>query len=309
MRSGMTNWRIMIHGGAIEQGRERLSAIEAPARDGLQSALDAGSPVLRDGGSAIDAVEAAIRVLEEHVSFNAGRGGALSADGEVELDAAIMDGNGRRAGAVAALRTTRAPISAARRLMDQGKHVLVAGVGGDEFARSVGLEQVENGWFETPERRRQLEEMLATGHYDEECKYGTVGAVAVDSEGHVAAGTSTGGLMGKRWGRIGDAPLIGCGTYADDRSVAVSGTGSGEYFIRSVAGHQLGERIRLGGESLQQAIDSVLADVSAMGGRGGLIAVTPSGDAAWGFTTNAMYRGVADADGSQVAIYSDDEER
>ena len=221
----MTTWRIMIHGGAIEQGRARLSAIEAPARAGLQSALDAASGILAAGGTALDAVESAIRILEEHPSFNAGQGSALSATGEAELDAAIMDGNGRRAGAVAALRTTRAPISAARRLMDQGQHVLVAGVGGDEFAQSAGLEQVDNRWFEIPERRRQLEEMLATGHYDEECKYGTVGAVAVDLEGHVAAGTSTGGLMGKRWGRIGDAPLIGAGTYADDRSVAVSGTG------------------------------------------------------------------------------------
>ena len=305
----MTTWRIMIHGGAIEQGRARLSAIEAPARAGLQSALDAASGILAAGGTALDAVESAIRILEEHPSFNAGQRSDLSATGEAELDAAIMDGNGRRAGAVAALRTTRAPISAARRLMDQGQHVLVAGVGGDEFAQSAGLEQVDNRWFEIPERRRQLEEMLATGHYDEECKYGTVGAVAVDLEGHVAAGTSTGGLMGKRWGRIGDAPLIGAGTYADDRSVAVSGTGSGEYFIRSVAGHQLGERIRRGGESLPQAIDSVLADISAMGGRGGLIAVTPSGEAAWGFTTNAMYRGVADANGSKVAVYSDSEER
>lgn len=305
----MTNWRIMIHGGAIEQGRDRLSAIEGAARAGLQSALDAGSEILGAGGCALDAVETAVRILEEHSSFNAGRGSALSATGEAELDAAIMDGDGRRAGAVAALKTTRAPISVARRLMDQGQHVLVAGVGADEFAQSVGLEQVENSWFAIPERQRQLHEMLATGHYDEDCKYGTVGAVAVDSDGHVAAGTSTGGLMGKRWGRIGDAPLIGSGTYADDRSVAVSGTGSGEYFIRSVAGHQLGERIRLGGESLQQAIDSVLDDISAMGGRGGLIAVSPSGEGAWGFTTNAMYRGVADANGSRVAVYSDAEER
>lgn len=305
----MTNWRIMIHGGAIEQGRERLSEIEAAARAGLQTALDTGSNLLGTGGSALDAVEAAIRVLEEHASFNAGHGGALTAAGEVELDAAIMDGNGRRAGAVAALKTTRAPISVARRLMDQGKHVLIAGAGGDEFARSVGLEQIDNSWFVIPKRRLQLEEILATGRYDEECKYGTVGAVAVDADGHVAAGTSTGGLMGKRWGRIGDAPLIGCGTYADDRSVAVSGTGSGEYFIRSVAGHQLGERIRLGGEPLRQAIDSVLADIGAMGGRGGLIAVTPGGEAAWGFTTKAMYRGIADANGSKVAIYSDDDER
>jgi beta-aspartyl-peptidase (threonine type) len=140
-------------------------------------------------------------------------------------------------------------------------------------------------------------------------KYGTVGAVAVDVDGHVAVATSTGGLTAKRWGRVGDSPLIGAGTYADDRSAAVSATGSGEYFIRAVAAHQLAERVRLGGQSLQAALDSVLADVRSLGGRGGLIAVSPNGDAAWGFTTRAMYRGMADASGRTVAIYADEDER
>ncbi len=150
---------------------------------------------------------------------------------------------------------------------------------------------------------------MAAGGFDDEVKYGTVGAVAVDVDGHVAVATSTGGLTAKRWGRVGDSPLIGAGTYADDRSAAVSATGSGEFFIRSVAAHQLSERIRIGGESLQQALDAVLADIQSLGGKGGLIAVSPNGDAAWGFTTPAMYRGMADATGKTVRVYAEDEER
>jgi beta-aspartyl-peptidase (threonine type) len=220
-----------------------------------------------------------------------------------------MDGRTRAAGAVSGLRTTRAPIGLARRLLDQGPHVFLSGHGADDFARDHGFEQVDNNWFETPERRRQLDELLASDGFDDEVKYGTVGAVAVDVDGHVAVATSTGGLTAKRWGRVGDSPLIGAGTYADDRSAAVSATGSGEYFIRAVAAHQLAERVRLLGEPLQTALDAVLGDVEALGGKGGLIAVGPNGDAAWGFTTPAMYRGMADAGGRTVAIYADEEKR
>src|SRR6185369_15263960 len=221
----------------------------------------------------------------------------------------IMDGRDRRAGAVAGLRKTRAPISLARRLMEQGPHVFLSGRGADEFAREADIEQVDNSWFVTAERQRQLDEILTHGGFDAEVKYGTVGAVAFDQHGHVAAATSTGGLTAKRWGRIGDSPLIGCGTYADDRSAAVSATGSGEYFIRAVAAHQLAERVRLGGQSLQEALDAVLSDIASLGGKGGLIAVAPDGDAAWGFTTPAMYRGMADASGRTVRIYSEDADR
>ena len=189
-------------------------------------------------------------MLEEDPCFNAGRGSVLTADGCVELDAAIMDGRTRRAGAVAGLRTTRAPISLARLLLERGPHVFLSGRDADGFARDAGLEQVANSWFEMPERRRQLDELLAGDGFDDEVKYGTVGAVAVDLEGHVAVATSTGGLTGKRWGRVGDSPLIGAGTYADDRAAAVSATGSGEYFIRAVAAHQLAERVRIGGQTL-----------------------------------------------------------
>lgn len=303
-------WQLVIHGGAgAMRPKHGDPDHEQRAREGLWAGLDAGAALLIKGGSALDAVEVSVRQLEDHPCFNAGHGSVLTSEGHVELDAAIMDGRTRRAGAVAGLKTTRAPITLARRLMEQGPHVFLSGLGADEFARDAGLEQVENDWFVTKERRRQLNELLAQGGFDAEVKYGTVGAVAVDQHGHVAAATSTGGLTAKRWGRIGDSPLIGAGTYADDRSAAVSATGSGEYFIRAVAAHQLAERVRIGGETLQSALNAVLADVGELGGTGGLIAVAPTGEAAWGFTTRAMYRGMADATRRAVAIYADEEER
>ena len=271
--------------------------------------MAAGSSVLEKRESALDAVEAAVRVLEEDPCFNAGRGSVLTATGCTELDAAIMDGRDRRAGAVSGLRTTRAPISLARRLLEEGPHVFLSGHGADDFARDHGFEQVENSWFEIPERRVQLDELMGAGGFDDEVKYGTVGAAAVDIDGHVAVATSTGGLTAKRWGRVGDSPLIGAGTYADDRAAAVSATGSGEYFIRTVAAHQLAERVRIGGQGLQEALDAVLADIASLGGKGGLIAVAPDGEAAWGFSTPAMYRGMADATGRTVRVYSDEDER
>ena len=305
-----TPWRLVIHGGA---GSERIAHgdpdHEASARRGLNQALDAGAVILAAGGSAVDAVEAAALSLEDNVCFNAGRGSVLTEQGVAELDAAIMEGRERRAGAVAGITTTRAPVSLARRLMEQGPHVFLSGHAADHFAEAAGLEQVDNGYFILPERRRQLEEALAAGSDADPIKYGTIGAVAVDQHGNVAAATSTGGITAKRWGRVGDSPLIGAGTYADNRAAAVSATGSGEFFIRAVAAHQLAERIRLGGENLQQALDAVLTDIEALGGKGGLIAVAPDGEAAWGFTTPAMYRGDASAKGRTVAIYAGEEDR
>jgi beta-aspartyl-peptidase (threonine type) len=303
-------WRLVVHGGAGSMRPGRLDPEqEKCARDGLEAALAAGSAILSKQESALDAVEAAVRVLEEDPCFNAGRGSVLTAEGFIELDAAIMDGRNRRAGAVAGLRTTRAPVSLARLLLEKGPHVFLSGKGADDFARNHGFEQVDNSWFEIPERRRQLEELVRVGGFDDEVKYGTVGAVAVDVDGHVAVATSTGGLTAKRWGRVGDSPLIRAVTYADDRSAAVSATGSGEYFIRTDAAHQLAERVRLGGQSLQEALDAVLADIASLGGKGGLIAVAPDGEAAWGFTTPAMYRGMADASGRTVRIYAEEVER
>jgi len=302
------DWRLVIHGGAGEMGvadmdREK----ESSALAGLGKALAAGAEILDAKGSAVDAVEAAARILEEDPCFNAGRGSVLAHDGHIELDAALMDGRTRRAGAVAGVRTTRAPIGLARHLLEHGPHVFLAGEDADRFARQTGFEQVENSWFEIPERRRQLDELLAGGGFDDQMKYGTIGAVAVDMDGHVAAATSTGGLTAKRWGRIGDSPLIGAGTYADDRAAAISATGSGEYFIRTVAAHEVAARVRIGSEPLQQALDAVLAEIKELGGTGGMIAVAPSGETAWGFITPAMYRGIADADSRRVAVYPDEE--
>ena len=301
----------MIHGGS---GAMRPATMtpeqEEAARAGLHAALDAGEAVLASGGSALDAVEAAARVLEDDPSFNAGRGSVLTAEGVVELDAAIMEGTGRRAGAVAGLRTTRAPVSAARAVMEHSPHVLLTYDGADRFAAEHGLEQVDNRWFVVPFRKAQLGKVMAGGGaFDSDIKYGTVGAVAVDLDGHVAAATSTGGLTAKRWGRIGDSPLIGAGTYADDRACAVSATGLGETFMRAVGAHELAARVRIGGEGLQQALDAVLADVRSLGGSGGLIAVAPSGEAAWGFTTPGMYRGECGPDGRKVAVYDEASER
>ena len=303
-------WSLMIHGGSGAMRPDTLDpAQEKAARNGLSQALEAGRTILAASGTAVDAVEAAARVLEEDPAFNAGRGSVLAADGHVECDAAIMEGAGRRAGAVAGLRSTRAPITAARRVMEDSPHVLIAKAGADEFAREAGLEQVANNWFVTTERRRQLDELLAKGHdaFDAEIKYGTIGAVAVDEAGHVAAATSTGGLTAKRWGRIGDSPLIGAGTYADDRAAAVSATGLGEVFIRTCAAHEICARMRFCGHGLQQALDDVLTEIGALGGTGGLIAVAPSGEAAWSFTTPGMYRGRVSKDKeSEVAVFGNE---
>ncbi|MEO7814819.1 MAG: isoaspartyl peptidase/L-asparaginase [Sphingomicrobium sp.] len=300
-------WTLVIHGGCGAMRPATLSPdAEERARTGLEAALDAGEAVLRGGGGALDAVEAAARVLEEDPAFNAGRGSVLTTDGQCELDAAIMDGRDRRAGAVAGMTTTRAPISAARAAMEHSQHVLLTYAGADAFAREQGFEQVANDWFVIPERQEQLDKVMAAGgKFDTDIKYGTIGAVAVDSDGHVAAATSTGGLTAKRWGRIGDSPLIGAGTYADDRAAAVSATGLGEAFIRSVGAHQLAMRMMIGGESLQAALDAVLADVVALGGNGGLIAVAPSGEAAWGFTTPGMYRAKASPEGREIDVFGE----
>ncbi|HEU5482322.1 MAG TPA: isoaspartyl peptidase/L-asparaginase [Sphingomicrobium sp.] len=305
-------WKLVIHGGAGVIQKSRITPQkDREIRAALAHALGTGADVLSAGRDAVDAVAAAVGELEDNPNFNAGRGAVFTYDGRNELDAAIMDGRDRSAGAVAGVTTTRHPIRLARSVMEHSPHVLLRGRGADQFSREQGLEQVDNDWFATDERRRQLDELMATegDHFDVELKYGTVGAVALDIRGHVAAATSTGGLTGKRWGRIGDCPLIGSGTYADDRSAAVSATGSGEHFIRAAAASQLADRVRLCGEPLLEALEAVLADVKSLGGAGGLIAVDAGGEMAWGFTTPGMYRGMADSSGRSVALYSDDEQR
>ena len=289
--------------------RDSLSPAEdAGARAGLATALDAGAAILSAGGGALDAVEAAVRVLEDDPHFNAGRGAVFSWEGVNELDAAIMDGRTRAAGAVSAVTATRHPIALAREVMEDGRHVFLSGAGADAFSRAAGCEQADPAWFALPERRRQLDEFKAGGGFDSGMKYGTVGAVACDAAGHVAAATSTGGLTAKRWGRIGDSPLIGAGTYADDRACAVSCTGAGEVFIRTSAGHEIGARVRMLGENVVDAAGALIAEIGSLGGKGGVIAVAPEGSGGWAFNTPGMYRGIVrQGIGARTAIYADEE--
>jgi beta-aspartyl-peptidase (threonine type) len=285
---------------------------EAGYRTGLGAALAAGQAILEAGGTALDAVEAAVVTLENDPQFNAGRGAVFTADGTIELDAAIMDGTARAAGAVAGVTRTRNPVSLARAVMVRTPHVLLARDGADAFAGDAGLPQVDPEYFHTDARWQALLAMQAAAArgesvFDKTLKYGTVGAVARDCNGHLAAATSTGGLTGKRWGRIGDSPLIGAGTYADDRAVAVSATGSGEDFIRVAAGHEIGARIRLLGDSARTAADTVIAELGRIDGDGGVIFVGADGSAGWSFNTPGMFRACVTASTKPlVAIFADE---
>ncbi len=299
-------WSLVIHGGAGTMARDKLTPEQdQEIRDALAAALAAGGAVLAAGGDALDAAEAAVVILEDDPNFNAGRGAVFTHDGTNELDAAVMRGDTRAAGAVAGISATKNPVRLARRVMEASPHVLLSGAGADDFSRDQGLEQAPPEWFATPHRRQQLDERKQK--FDAELKYGTVGAVARDAAGNVAAATSTGGLTGKRWGRIGDSPLIGAGTYADNRACAVSATGSGEFFIRVGVAHEICARIRLGGANLQSAADAVMAEVKQLGGSGGVILVAPDGDTGYSFTTPGMYRGrVTSGQTARVAIYADE---
>ncbi len=313
------SFALVIHGGAGVIEREQLSAEEEAAiRADLDAALDVGHAVLAVGGSALDAVEAAVAALEELPRFNAGKGSVYNAVGRHELDASIMEGHTRRAGAVAGVETIRNPVKLARAVMENSPHVMMISAGAEQFADTqAGIERVANAWFDTDTRRAQLEleqarERAVTdadthtgtlrGKY-----FGTVGAVALDSHGNLAAATSTGGMTNKRYGRVGDSPLIGAGTWADERC-AVSGTGWGEFFIRNVVAHDIAARMVYRGDSLAVAADAVLMQrVPELGGDGGAIAVDRDGNIAMPFSTTGMYRGWIGPDGSRgVAIFAQD---
>ena len=302
-------WSLAIHGGAGTMAREAMTkADQSEYEAGLAAALDAGIAVLAAGGSALDAVEAAVVALEDDPHFNAGRGSVFTYNGVIELDASIMDGRNRAAGAVTGVRRVRSPVRLARAVMEHSPHVFLSGAGAEEFAREQGCEIVDPDWFATSERWRQFEEFKSKklGWFDVDLKYGTVGAVAVDADGHVAAATSTGGLTGKRWGRIGDSPLIGAGNYADDRACAVSATGAGEFFIREGVAHEICSRMRLLGESAQAAADAVIGAVGELGGDGGVIVAAADGSTVFAFNTPGMYRGRADSTGlREIAIFRD----
>ena len=307
---------LVIHGGAGTIDPANLSPEqEAEYRQALERALEAGYAVLDGGGSSLDAVEAAIVTMEDSPLFNAGKGAVFTHEGRNELDASIMDGRTRAAGAVAGVRTVKNPVRAARAVMDASPHVMLSGEGADGFAASQGLERVEPDYFRTEMRWQQLQRALGRGAVELDHggtdKFGTVGAVAVDKQGHLAAATSTGGMTNKRWGRIGDSPVIGAGTYADDTSCAVSATGHGEFFIREAVAHAVCARMEFGGASLAEAADAVVFErLEPIGGMGGIIAVDRNGAMAMPFNTPGMYRGHRFSDGEPtVFIWRTDHDR
>jgi beta-aspartyl-peptidase (threonine type) len=301
---------IAIHGGAGVISKSSMTAENERAYHAdLGRALDAGYEVLDKGGSSLDAVVAAVKILEDSALFNAGKGAVFNHAGVNELDAAIMDGATQKAGAVAGVRHVRNPIELARMVMERTPHVLLAGEGAEEFALEQGMALVPGSYFFTERRWQQLEDAQKaerTASLTEDIGYfGTVGAVARDRSGNLAAATSTGGMTNKRWGRIGDSPIIGAGTYADNATCAVSATGSGEYFIRAVVAHEICARVRLAGVSAAEAArDVVHGRLQALGGDGGVIVVDAKGAVALEFNTEGMFRGARDSGGRrETAIY------
>ena len=303
---------IAIHGGAGAIDRARMTTErESSYHQGLSIALDAGYAILERGGSSLDAVVEAVRLLEDDPQFNAGRGAVLTHEGEAELDASLMDGAGPRAGAVAGIRHVKNPIELARRVMDGSPHVMLIGEGAEKFAREQGLEFVPNSYFRTPHREQELQRVLRreaqgdAGAPIPGTLLGTVGAVALDREGNLAAATSTGGMTNKRYGRVGDSPIIGAGTYANNESCAVSATGSGEFFIRSVVAHDIHALCQYKQLSLEEAAREVVqVKLRRAGGEGGIIAIDRTGRIALEFNSPAMFRGARDSSGRrEVAVW------
>jgi L-asparaginase / beta-aspartyl-peptidase len=306
---------IAIHGGAgtIERGQMSVEHEQA-IRSALEAAVKAGHAILAEGGSSTDAVIAAINLLEDAPEFNAGRGAVLTNTGEVELDASIMEGATLNAGAVASVKGLRYPIHAAARVMTESPHVMLVGEGAESFARDQGLEFKDPDWFITEFRTRQLEQVQAREGQAavalSEDWYSTVGAVALDAEGNLAAATSTGGMTNKRWGRVGDSPIIGAGTYADNRTCAVSATGHGEYFIRHVVAYDICARMAYTGRPLTRTADEVVNQVlKQAGGDGGVIAIDRHGQITMPFNTAGMYRAAVHRDGRlEIGIYADEDD-
>lgn len=315
-----------MHGGAGTLERSKMTAArEAAYRAALAQALVAGHAILARGGGGLDAIVAAITVLEDSPLFNAGKGAVFTSAGTNELDASIMDGRTLKAGAVAGLKHIKNPITLARLVMEQSPHVMMVGDGAEVFARQQGMELVDEKYFYTEERWQQLQRQQEEEKEKErrtttppakisdreprgfdEKKFGTVGAVCLDRAGNLSAGTSTGGISNKKFGRVGDSPIIGAGTYANNQSCAVSATGDGEYFIRSVVAHDISALMQYGGKSLQEAAGMVLDKVGKLGGGGGLVAIDRNGQFAMPFNTTGMYRGFIGADGApQIMIFRD----
>src|SRR5213594_863901 len=303
---------LVVHGGAGTMERNKMTPErEREYRAGIENALRAGWDILQHGGASLDATEAAVRVLEDDPLFNAGKGSVFSAAGINEMDAAIMDGKTLKAGAVADVRHIKNPISLARLVMEKSPQVLISGEGAENFAKEHGVELVDQKYFFTQERWDALQKIKAaeknrTGKrgkafiITDQDRHGTVGAVALDKNGNLAAATSTGGTTNKRPGRVGDSPVIGAGTYANNATCAVSATGDGEYFIRATVGHDVSTLMEYRGMSLKESAQAVLDKVAKLGGTGGLIAIDREGNMALPFNTSGMYRGYVDPNGTFV---------
>ena len=304
---------IALHGGAGTIERDRRSPeIEAEYRSFLEKAISEGYQQLQAGEDGLDVVVAIIQRMEDSPLFNAGKGSVYTWDGQHELDASIMHGAQMDAGAVAGVTTVQSPISLARAVMEQSPHVMLASRGAEQFAKELGIPEVSPVYFETERRKRALESYKARTqagiepHVD--YKFGTVGVVVLDSKGNLVAGTSTGGMTGKRWGRIGDAPVIGAGTYADNRSCAVSATGHGEYFIRHTVARDICARMQFAGQSLNEAAEAVIMDeLVVAGGDGGIVAVDAGGEVTMIFNTPGMYRASVSGSGVKfIGIFGDE---
>lgn len=305
---------LVIHGGAGVVKRDMSPAKEKAMRAAMVKALQDGYAQLKARKPAIDAVTTAITVLEDDPNFNAGKGSVFTHDGKNEMDAAVMDGESLRAGSVAGVQRVKNPIVLAHAVMEHSSHVMLIGDGAEAFAKDQGVALVDPSYFRTEERWQQLQKALKEDnekkpHGDPETArhFGTVGAVALDSQGHLAAGTSTGGMTDKRWGRVGDSPIIGAGTYANAQC-AVSGTGWGEFYIRTVAAHEVCMKVSMLGEPIERAAAEVInQEIPSMGGNGGAIALDANGNIAMPFNTDGMYRGWIGADGvPHVALYDDE---
>ena len=311
---------IVIHGGAGTIRRENMTPEREKAyRDGLALALETGYAVLENGGTSLDAVVASIKIMEDSPLFNAGKGAVFTSEGKNELDASIMDGSNLMAGAVAGVTTIRNPITAAYAVMTKSEHVMMTGPGAEKFAEEQGLEIVDPSYFFDSLRYRQLKrvqeregknEAYLHDPYTNDRKFGTVGAVALDKSGNIAAGTSTGGMTNKRYGRIGDAPIIGAGTYANNHTCAVSATGHGEYFIRLGVARDIAAMMEYAGMSLKEAADSVvMKKLSSLGGEGGIIALDRQGNITMTFNSDGMYRGYIRGKGeAKTFIFSDEKD-
>jgi beta-aspartyl-peptidase (threonine type) len=316
-----TKYVLVMHGGAGTILKKNMTAEKEQAyRAAMTKALQTGYDALKSGNSSLDAVEVAIHVLEDSPLFNAGKGAVFTHEGKNEMDAAIMDGKTLKAGAIAGVTVIRNPISAARAVMEKSEHVMMAGKGAEDFAKQAGLTIVDPSYFYTEDRWKGLQQALKQdsmktvldhdkkasklGTINRDFKFGTVGAVALDKAGNLAAGTSTGGMTNKRYGRIGDAPIIGAGTYANNATAGVSGTGWGEFYIRTVLAYDLSAMMEYQKLSVEQASKKVIEKMGKLGGDGGLIALDKNGHVAMEFNTTGMYRGTVTEDGKiNVEIY------